>query len=281
MKFKAIFAAFNAVLIVSFLLIFFMPLLLINTEAFSLFWEKQWFIAVIFVVTLGVLNGYFITNWGLFRLLEKEDWPGLVSHLEDKILARGRIRTLSVRMLLNAYLVTSHSEGILALEAFLKEKRPRLIGRFCIPFGIPYLLMKDPAVSEAFFSAVPEGANAYSRDWMRWNRAFCLLQLSRPDEAGAELSTVLAGSDGDPVLQMLSLYLLDVLPKPAGGESPETARKREALKKKFGPDAMKKRIERSSDNMEIIVLSKIVEDARTWLYAERSAQPEVKAQQEN
>ncbi len=268
MKFKAIFALFNGVLVVSFLLIFFMPLILLGGEAFSIFWDRNWIIALVFLLTMGVLNGYFIANWGLFRLLEKEDWPRLVSYLEDRILGKNRIRAMPVRMLLNAYLVTSHTDGILALETLMKKKRPRLVGRFCIQFGIPYLLMKDPAISEAFFADVPAGASANSRDWMRWNRAFSLLQLSRPDQARTELAQALSGSAGDPVLRMLCLYLLDVLAKPETGDGAVSARNRDELRRKLGPKEMKKRIEKSSDNMEVVVLSKIIEDARQWLYSD-------------
>jgi hypothetical protein len=274
MKFKAIFALFNGVLVISFLLIFLMPLILLGAEAFSLFWDRNWIIAVVFLFTLGILNAYFIANWGLFRLLEKEDWPGLVSYLEDRILRKGRMRSLSIRMLLNAYLVTSHTDGILALEAFLKNKRPRIISRFCIQFGIPYLLMKDPAVSEAYFAGITEGASGYSRDWMRWNRAFCLLQLSRPDEARTELVEVLERSAGDPVLRMLCLYLLGVLAKPAEKAGIDEVRIRDELRRKTGPEEMKKRMEKSADNMEIIVLSKIIEDAREWLYADDPRVPQ-------
>jgi hypothetical protein len=277
MKFKAIFALFNGVLVFSFLLIFFMPYLLLGPDAFSLFWERNWIIAVVFLLTLATLNAYFIANWGLFRLLEKEDWPGLVSHLEERILGRNRIRPLPVRMLLNAYLITSHTDGILALEAFLKGKKPYLVGRFCIQFGIPYLLMKDPAVSEAHFAEVPAGANTMSRDWLRWNRAFCLLQLSKPDQAGSELAKVL-DRVGDPVLRMLCLYLRVACGRQEGGTDPDAAMERESLARKVGLKDMKKRIERSSDNMEIVVLSKIIEDACAWLYGEAAGQkapPEV------
>jgi hypothetical protein len=277
MKFKAIFALFNGVLVVSFLLIFFMPLILLGVEAFSIFWDRNWIIALVFLLTMGVLNAYFIVNWGLFRLLEKEDWPRLVSYLEDRILGKNQIRAMPVRMLLNAYLVTSHTDGILALEAFLKKKRPRLVGRFCIQFGIPYLLMKDPVVSEAFFADIPAGANANSRDWMRWNRAFCLLQLSKPDQARMELAHALEGSAGDLVLRLLCLYLLDVLAKPETEDGVESARSRAELRRKFGPEEMKRKIEKSSDNMEVVVLSKIIEDARQWLYSDPiipSAKPE-------
>ena len=46
--------------------------------------------------------------------------------------------------------------------------------------------------------------------WVRWNHAFSLLQLKSPEEARTELVS-LAESARDPVLQLLSAYLLDVV----------------------------------------------------------------------
>ncbi len=78
MKFKAIYILFNVVLVVSFLVIFLMPVFLLGSDYFSLFWTRNWVIAVVFVVTLAALNTYFLLNWGLFTRLEREDWPGLI-----------------------------------------------------------------------------------------------------------------------------------------------------------------------------------------------------------
>jgi hypothetical protein len=269
MKFKAIFALFNSVLIVSFLLIFLMPLFLLGMDYFSLFWGRNWPIAVVFVLTLGGLNAYFIMNWGLFRHLEREDWPALVSFLEERILSRGMARPLYVRMILNAYLITSNMEGIRALEVYMQRKKPGLIGRFSLPFGIPYLLMKDPAVSEVFFSSLLASKKTSSRDWISWNRAFSLLQLNRPEEAKAALMGLL-DSVRDPVLRMLCLYLLDVFARQDPFVGARVSDGRSTLKGEWSQQRMRVKIEKSSENMEIVILSKIVQDAREWLYTEET-----------
>jgi hypothetical protein len=136
MKLKAIFLLFNSVLVVSFLLIFLMPLFLLGTDSFSLFWGRNWIIAVVFVATLGAVNAYFGLNWRLFVNLEKEDWPALVVQLEQKVLRRGLTRPMYIRLLLNAYLILSNTEGILALIIgdYLKAPPHRLIelGNACL-----------------------------------------------------------------------------------------------------------------------------------------------------
>ncbi len=270
MKLKAIFALFNGVLVASFLIIFLMPRILLGADYFSLFWSKNWIIAVVFVATLAALNAYFISHWGLFRHLEREDWPALISYLEDRILGKGRARSLSVRMILNAYLITSNTEGIRALEAFLREKKPAMIGKFSLQFGIPYLLMKEPAVSEAFFSSLLTSRGLTSRDWVRWNHAFSILQLNKPLDAKNELVEILASAH-DPVLRLLCLYLLDVFGRQDPSVAEKVAEGRARLQRELSSKQMRDRIEKSGENMEIVILSKIVNDAREWLYAPQGA----------
>ncbi len=269
MKLKAIFLLFNSVLVVSFLLIFLMPLFLLGTDSFSLFWGRNWIIAAVFLATLGAVNAYFGVNWRLFVSLEKEDWPALVVLLEDRVLRRGLTRPMYVRLLLNAYLILSNTEGILALEAFLRQKSSRLVERYSVQFGIPYLLMKDPAVSEAFFSSLLASKRLSGRDWVRWNRCFSLLQMARGEAAREELRA-LSASAREPLVRLLSLYLLDVLSRNDPEAAKLVAEGRNALRSAYTPYGMQRAIERSGENMEVVILSKIVGDAQAWLYGDGS-----------
>jgi hypothetical protein len=267
MKLKAIFLLFNGVLVVSFLLIFLMPLFLLGTDSFSIFWQRNWIIAAVFVVTLGAVNGYFLFNWKLFTSLEREDWPSLVTLLEERVLRRGRAWTMYVRMLLNAYLITSNTEGILVLEAFLRPKRPRLIGRFSTQFCIPYLLMKDPAASEGFFSGLLQSSGVARRDWVRWNRCFSLIQQRKLEEARGELSSLSVAS-ADPAVRLLSLYLLDVVARDDPEAEKLVEEGKRLLKASHPAERMSRALERSGENMEVVVLARIVRDARDWLYGD-------------
>ncbi len=69
MKFKTIFILFNAVIIFSFLIIYFMPLMMLGWEYATVFWSKNWFLPLLFAGVLALLNTYFISNWKLFSLL--------------------------------------------------------------------------------------------------------------------------------------------------------------------------------------------------------------------
>jgi hypothetical protein len=263
---KAIFLLLNAVLGVAFLVIFLTPLFLVGGDWFSLFWVRNWPIAVVFAVTLAAIDAYFLFNWKLFTGLEKENWAEVAGFLEDRILRRGWITSGRVRLLLNTYLVTSNTEGILALEAYLAEKRPALLARFSLPFGIPHLLSKDSAASEAWFHAQLERPRLADRDWTRWNHAFCLLQARKSDEARAILGELI-DQVSDPVLLLLSIYLLEAIARPDAAMEARVTARRESLRGSHTPSSIQKAIEKSSANIQVVVLSRLLQDATQWLFA--------------
>ena len=139
MRFKTIFIIFNIVIIISFLFIFFMPLLLLGVGQFDDFLAKNWISGVLFVLALGGFNAYFIRNWRLFELLEKEDWQSLIAYLEEAIYDKRRINRRHTKILINSYLVTSNTDAILKLGAFLSEQKPEIVPSFAIviPSGSP------------------------------------------------------------------------------------------------------------------------------------------------
>ena len=266
MKMKAIFILLNAVLAVAFLVIFFSPLALLGGDWFSVFWSRNWIIAVVFLVTLGAVDAYFGLNWALFTGLEKEDWGAVVSFLEKAIYRRGLVFSGRVRLLLNAYLVTSNTEGILALEAYLARRKPPLVGRFSIPFGIPHLLAKDPKEAETWFRKLLAAPRLSDREWVAWNHAFTLLQMKNQYEAKTEL-TGLSERVTEPVLLLLTLYLLDVVARNDTELEAQVGRRREALAQGQTPESFQKTIDKASTNMQVVVLARLLRDAVQWLFA--------------
>jgi hypothetical protein len=266
MKMKGIFILLNAVLGVAFLVIFLTPLFLLGGDWFNIFWSRNWPIAIVFVVTLAGVDAYFAMNWKLFNSLEREDWGGVASFLEDRIYRKGRIVGSNVRLLLNTYMVASNTEGILALEAYLAKSKPAFIPRFSLAFGIPHLLAKDPADPEAFFGKLLSADRVADRDWIAWNHAFSLLQLKQTDAARDELAS-LSDSVIEPVLLLLTLYLLDVMAKNDAELEAGVTSKREHLREQHTPATFQKAIEKSSGNMQVVVLSRLLHDAVQWLFA--------------
>lgn len=265
MKMKAIFLLLNAVLGIAFLVIFLTPFFLVGGDWFSLFWTRNWPIAVVFVLTLCVVDSYFLVNWKLFSGLEREDWGEVAGFLEDRIFKRGWISAARVRLLLNTYLVTSNTEGILALEAYLAGRKPGIIPRFSLPFGIPHLLSREPKDAEAWFRGMLSRPRLADRDWVSWNHAFSLLQTKESDAARTELSA-LVDRVSDPVLLLLTIYLLDVLARNDAALESRVSSKRDMLKAQHTQASFQKAIEKSGANIQVVVLARLLQDASRWLF---------------
>jgi hypothetical protein len=267
MKFKTIYILFNAVILLSFGFIFLMPLLLLGSDYFALFVSKNWIAGALFLLTLITINGYFLWNWKLFRLLESEDWRGLIHLLEQRVFQKGRCRKATIKMLINAYVVTSGVDKISALESYLREKKPALLRTYALQFGIPYLLkMKDePKAAESYFGRAAERADAPHRDWLRWSYASSLL-LERQFDAAKVTLLELLDSKLDPVLELLALHGLSFFTgvDPHLAERVETERRR--LARRFTPQQWDKRIESNSRHIQIVLFNGIIRDAKRWLF---------------
>ncbi len=266
MRFRLIFILFNIVLVVSFLVIYLMPLVILGWDYTRMFWTNNWFLPIIFILIIGALNLYFALNWRLFKLLEHEDWNGLVVYLESQVYNRRRLRKQYIRILANGYLVNSRSEDIGKLAAFLADKKPRYLVEFGLLFGIPYLLQNDPESMEQYFAKLLDERKLPNRNWIEWNHAFSLVLQKRRDDACRELLGV-AEREKEPVLLLLSLYLLDAF---ANGD--ETAARvvadgKSALKGRFSPAAWQRELENAKDNVEVVVLTKLLGEATEWLFS--------------
>ncbi|HUZ18449.1 MAG TPA: hypothetical protein VMV68_08670 [Spirochaetia bacterium] len=270
MKFKLIFLLFNIVLVVSFLVIYLMPLLVLGWDYTRVFWANNWFLPLIFVCIIGVLNAYFALNWRLFRLLEKEDWNGLVDYLEKQIYSKNRLRKQYIRILINGYLVNSRTEEIRRLEAHIRDKKPRILPSFALLFGIPYLLRNDPAEMESYFGGALAQRGVSDRPWIEWNHAFSLMLLKRREEARAKLKGV-ADATKEPVLLLLSIYLLEAFTDSDTELEQTLEHGKNALKRRYSPVAWQKEIESAKENVEVVVLTKLVQEATEWLFSFGSA----------
>jgi hypothetical protein len=267
-KFKTIYVVFNVVIISSFAFMFFLPLVMLGPEYFDLFVARNWIAGLLFLAALVVINLYFLRNWKLFRLLEQQDWPAVTRLLHERVYERRSLSSKNVKMLLNAYLISSRLDDMLALSAFVEENRPRLMARFALPFGIPHLLRNEPEQAERFFGKYLESPGAKQPDWLAWNHAFALLQQKKVEPARSELLAVL-GRNPEPVLRLLSLYMLHSVT----GEGEETAERieveRNALAGRFTTERWRKEVEAASKNVEVVLLSAILREAETWLFADR------------
>lgn len=270
MKFKIIFAVFNAIIVFSFLFIFLMPFFILGWDYTQVFWSKNWFLGIIFVAIMAVLNGYFIANWKLFGYLEKEDWVGLTGFLEERILNRNSFRRNEIKILINTYVVRSNTDGILELERHMRKYRQKLVARFALQFGVPHLLKNDPLDMEIYFGEMKEQPGCSERKWIEWNYAFALMLQQKSAEARSMLQA-LAPQRLEPVLLALTLYLLDAYSASDEeiGKIIESGKSRLRTRRTYRKWLQE--VENSKGNLQVLVLAKLVQDASEWLYPEQKA----------
>ncbi|RKX75125.1 MAG: hypothetical protein DRP87_15310 [Spirochaetes bacterium] len=263
MKFKTIFILFNIVIILAFLIVYFMPIAILGFEYARVFWSKNWFLPLVFFLIIGILNFYFIQNWRLFQLMEREDWDGIVEYLEDKIFRKKIVGNQPIRILINAYFVKSNLQGIENIEAHLREKKPEAIARFAIPLGIPYLLKNDPPEMEQYFGRLRERTRGNTRNWMSWNYAFSLMMAKKREKA-LEILVDLNNRVKEPVLKLLTLYLLDAFSSADKEIKNIVEDGKNRLKKRFNSDSWERELAKSKANIQVIILGKLIQEAAKW-----------------
>ena len=263
MKYKIIFALFNIVIICSFLFIYLIPLIFLGWGYTKVFWGQNWFLPVFFILIIGLIDTYFLINWKLLQLLEREDWGGLILYLEEKIYKERKYKKRYIKLLINAYLVNSNTNSILRVEEILRKNKPALLRQFALTLGVPHLLKNDPKEMEKYYNEFLH-ADCKDKDWIQWMHTFSLMLLGKDTEAKKSLVN-LSKTSKDPVVLILTAYLLNIF---AGKDSDELEYVEETLsylKKKYSGNSLKREIEKAKGNIQVLILSKVIDEAAEWI----------------
>lgn len=272
MKFKTIFALFNTILIFSFGFIFMMPFMLLGGEYSLPFWTKNWPLFIFFAAVLVGFNVFFASNWRLFSLLESEDWEALGTLLGQRVFGRKRYDRRTLRLLVNTSLLRGDTDTIKRLEAALRSDRPAALRRDAVLFGAATLLGNDAAASERFLAEFADGAGVENPEWIGFYYAFVLLQRKRAADAALRFKPML--SSKDPVLSLLSAYMLGTTCAAAvtPAERPSLVAagegKRMEMAKRYNAVRWTREVERAKSEIHIVILSKVLDEASTWLFPE-------------
>jgi hypothetical protein len=301
LKFKFLFQLFNFMIIVFLLVLFFMPFLILGKDFFpaqggisgtSFMMPFFWPLAALLAAVLIVLNLYYFSNRGLFRLLEREDWPALAEYLETRLPRRGRYPEYLVRLYVNTCLVLSDSGAVLNLENKLAMVKPALVKKNALLFGAARILGKDYAGALRFFAAhdrsfglarSPGGAPGAPRSrafpgffsrprarraqWLALYHGFSLLLGRRFGEA-AERFRFLAAEAGDPLAAALAAWFLENnLSRAVEGSREAALAARERILSSL---ARRKDWERETEKTETeiytAILRNYINDAGDWIY---------------
>jgi hypothetical protein len=172
----------------------------------------------------------------------------------------------------NAYLLQSDVEGIERLETELAAKKPALLRKHAVLFGVTRLLRNRSAEAESFFASYLDAKDVESREWLRFDYAFSLILQKRIVDALPYLREGAVSKDA--VLALLSAYFLGSL----GAASVDAEERtvilalsedtRARLKKRFPGARWTKEVERAKNEVHIVILSKLIDDAGAWLFSE-------------
>ena len=274
MKFKDVFIIFNIFIVVFMAALIFMPFFMFGEDLAKGFWKSSWYLIVILVVVLFVFNAYFLTNRKLYSLLEKEDWPALVHHLEDMVLRRGKYKQNLVKLLANTYLLLSDSSAVINLENKLTAAKPRLITKNALIFGTARILFGDFRNALHFFEEYSVKTSTSKNDdnsWMRWFYGFTLL-LDKQYENGAEEFMRIAKESLNMTAVGLCAYffgnnLISLLPERVIEFSSIARQGKERVLKTF-PEYSRWEKECKKLNAQIFtaVLVKYLDETGRWLY---------------
>lgn len=272
MKFKTIFALFNIVLLLSFVFILVMPFFLLGSGYSLTFWARNWPLIIFFIIVLAGFNVFFTLNWRLFSALEAEDWKAVTALLSERVLTKHRHDRRTVRLLVNTALLKGDVELVQRVEQELRQRRPTALKRDAVLFGVALLLRNDPVASERFLSPFLAARGVDNGPWLGFYYAFSLVMQKRGQEALTQLRTSLEARD--PVLALISAYLTGTLGASAADQSQrkealaEAQRVRARLRSRFSPLSWARESEKAKGEMHIVILSKILDDASTWLFSE-------------
>jgi hypothetical protein len=214
---------------------------------------------------------FYLRNRRLYALLEKEDWPALVTYLADRVIRQGKYIPRLVRLLANTYLVLSDSAAVMSLENKAAMAKPSLIDDNALVFGTARVLGRDLAGAVRFFEARQNSVKPGLRQWVCWYFGFSLL-LSRQYEKAADEFIRLAEISNDGIITGLSAYFLSTSIKkalPQKSDSLDEAAnsgKKRVLKALPTHKNWIKETGRKNTEIYIVVLSQHMEEAGKWLY---------------
>jgi hypothetical protein len=271
MKFKTIFFLFNIVLVLSFVFILVMPFFLLGSGYSLTFWARNWPLVIFFILVLAGFNIFFTLNWRLFSALEAEDWKAVTTLLTHRVLVQHRHDRRTIRLLVNTALLKGDVELVKKIEQELRERRPAALKRDAVLFGVALLLRNDPVASERFLSPFLNARGVDNAHWLGFYHAFSLVMQKRAPEAVALLHPYLDA--GDPVLALISAYLTGTLCASMMDSArqeellADAQRVRDRLARRYDSLRWARESEKAKSEMHIVILSRILDDASSWLFA--------------
>ncbi|MCL2295272.1 MAG: hypothetical protein FWC36_10500 [Spirochaetes bacterium] len=263
MKYKLIIIIFNIFVLLSFSTICLLPLILLGPDYFAEFWLANWFLALIFLIIILMVNAFFVYNWPIVRYTKTGKWDALVAVLEKRIYGRKIITYSNVRLLTYSYFLLGRKKQIKTLEKHIKGKRKSIYNKAFLMFSCANLISDSNDHLKAYFEEAVNNKSLKGMDWILINYAFVLIANKEFDKALAMLKKI-DGAKNNPILELTKLYFLFMASKLEDQKA--IALLKENFTKKISDLEFEKRFEIEKGDIHILFLSKIISQAKEWAY---------------
>ena len=270
MKFKYLIIFFSIIIIIIILITALLPLFITRPESSLNF---RFISLPLLIFTFLLLSGmciYFLYNYRLLSLLEREDWPALAYYLEKKVIVKGRYSSQKVRLLASSYLVISDYASVQKLESKALLAKPSVIDKNVLIFGAARVLSGNHNDAAVFFKTHLDKCAAKDKQWVRWFLGFSYLLGGSFSLAEPEFTSLAVSSD-DAIITGLSAYFLDTsLAKNSlkPGECRSAAENGRSRIISVIKDAVnwKKEVNRTGSEIHTAIISKYINEAEKWLF---------------
>jgi len=270
LKFKYLIIAFSIIIVIIMLVAVLSPVLLAGQELavnFRLIILPLLLFMLLLLVFMGV---FFLLNYRLFSLLEREDWPALSYYLEEKLYVKDRYSAQRVRLLASSYFVVSDYTSVFKLESKAMLAKPSTVEKNALIFGAARILNGSHKEAAAYFKAYLGKGNKKEKQWIRWFYGFSQLLGGIYSIAEVEFMSMAISSD-NPLITGLSAYFLDSsLVKHS--LKPEECRvvaengRSRVVKALKNAGNWKKEADKSGAEIHVAIIRKYIDEAGKWLY---------------
>ncbi|MDR1466170.1 MAG: hypothetical protein LBI40_00905 [Treponema sp.] len=270
MKIKIVFLIFNAIIV----LFITITGVVSFTMQSSGFWNQFLPLLIIFFLAVVLLDTYYFLNRKLLFLMEKEDWPGAVQYLEEKVIRKGRYTPYFVRLLAQNYLLLADTTAVVDLENKTAIANPQLIDRFALLFGIARVLQKDMSSASNFFANRLNAKKPNKKDflWVRLYYAFTMLLNWRFVEASNEFIILSRISTNVIITGLSAWFLYDVLAKavPEQREDVNSAAQegiKRVKEKVYDEQGWRDKVASMQQDIYVALLAQYIRDAGKWIFS--------------
>ena len=263
MKYKLIILLFNVFMLFSFLTLFFMPIIIFEASFVAEFWRNNWFLPIVFFITILIVNFFFIFNWSIINYTKTGNWDGVVSVLENRIYEKRIITYSNTRLLVYAYFLLGKEDKIKSLEKYLKDRKKTIYNRTFLMFSCANLISDSTDDLIAYFDEAVNNEALKGKEWIFINYAFVLISKREFDKALAVLEKMETVKN-NPVLELTRLYFMHIASRIRAQKDIELLK--EDFIKRISIEEFEKQFNIEKGDIHILFLSKIINQAKEWAY---------------